>query len=162
VNLPTLIIRPYRSDEFERACEIRELTTPESRERMKMSVESSGSWGDHYMHLAIEFNQQLAGDIQLRHCKYTMPPGAADLGIEIDSKLRGQGLASAALVLVADKLFTEGFHRISGSTAESNIAMQKAFAKAGWQEEGVMRNLFVENNKGIDYITYAITHVAQK
>ena len=162
VSLPTLNIRPYRVDEFERACEIRELTEEKARERMKVSVENSGKWGDHYMHLAIDLNNELVGDIQLRHCQFSMPPGVAEIGVEVSSTLRGQGIGSKALELTAEYLFNTGFYRISGSTAHDNIAMQRAFEKAGWIKEGISHNLFVVDGQGVDYIVYATTHLKGK
>jgi RimJ/RimL family protein N-acetyltransferase len=162
VSLPTLSIRPYRQDEFERACEIRELTQPDARERMKKRIETSGTWDNHFMHLAIELHDELVGDIQLRHCEFSMPEGVAEIGIDVVAELRGRGIGSQALKLSADYLFTNGYHRITGSTAYNNFGMQRAFEKAGWEKEGISRNLFIEDGEGIDYIVYAITHLEGK
>lgn len=159
VSLPTLKLRPYRIEEFERACEIRELINPETRERMKRNIESSGTWGDHFLHLAIDQAGVLVGDIQLRHCQFSMPPGVAEIGVEVAKELRGQGIGSQSLELASQYLFETGYYRVAGSTAVTNIAMQKAFEKAGWIREGVFHNLFVEAGIGIDYIVYAITHL---
>jgi hypothetical protein len=39
-------LRPYLQSEFERACEIREISSPESRERFKLRFEKAGDWFD--------------------------------------------------------------------------------------------------------------------
>ncbi|CAB4972806.1 unannotated protein [freshwater metagenome] len=35
--------------------------------------------------------------------------------------------------------------------------MRKSFEKAGWTFEGVLHDLFVENERGVDYYSYAIS-----
>lgn len=153
----TVQLRAYRSDEFERSVEIRNLTGAESLARWRARFEKSGSWDDHYFHLAIVKDDSLVGDLQLRHCNFSMPEGALEVGIEIDPKFQGQGIGSEALRLAAAKFFAEGAHRISGSTESTNRAMVRAFEKAGWVHEGTMRGLFRQDGELIDYESYAIT-----
>ena len=69
-------IRPYLLNEFERACAIRELSSPESRERFRIRFEKNDDWYDHYLHLAIESDGVLVGDFQFRKCEKTMPEGS--------------------------------------------------------------------------------------
>jgi RimJ/RimL family protein N-acetyltransferase len=126
---------------------------------MFKNMESSGQWGDHFLHLAIDRNGELVGDIQLRHCEFSMPPGVAEIGVEVASELQGQGIGTRSLQLAAQFLFDSGYYRIVGSTAFNNFGMQRAFEKAGWLREGVSHNLFVERGVGIDYIVYAITNL---
>jgi RimJ/RimL family protein N-acetyltransferase len=152
----TVKLRPYKSDEFERSVEIRNLTGAESINRWRSRFEKSGTWDDHYLHLAIVKDDLLVGDLQLRHCNYAMPDGALEIGIEIDQKYQAQGIGSEVLKLAAAKFFAEGAHRISGSTATSNLAMIGAFKKAGWVFEGTLYGLFKQDGKLIDYESYAI------
>ncbi len=125
-----LSLRPYRPEEFERACEIRNLTHEGSRERFRKGFSFSGSWSDHYQHLALDLDGELVGDVQLRKCDFTRPQGAWDMGIEIAPELQGKGLGTRALGLVAEYAFSNGAHRVEGSTDESNIAVMRAFEKA--------------------------------
>ena len=153
----TVLLRPYRPDDFDRICEIRELDTPERRERFLARLAKPGEWFDHYLHLAIESDGVLVGDFQLRHCDMTTPNGALDMGLELSEESRGKGIGTAALIAGTQYAFAEGAHRIQGSTAEDNYAMRKAFEKAGWKFEGVLRALFIEDGVPQDYYSYAIT-----
>ena len=153
----TVLLRPYLPEEFDRACEIRELDTPERRERFIARLANPGEWSDHYLHFAIEADGVLVGDFQFRHCDKTTPNGAWDMGLELSEDVRGRGIGTAALIAGTQYAFDQGAHRIQGSTAEDNHAMRKAFEKAGWKFEGVLRALFIEDDVPHDYYSYAIT-----
>ena len=153
----TVLLRPYLPEEFDRACEIRELDTPERRERFIARLANPGEWSDHYLHFAIEADGVLVGDFQFRHCDKTTPNGAWDMGLELSEDVRGRGIGTAALIAGTQYAFDQGAHRIQGSTAEDNHAMRKAFEKAGWKFEGVLRALFIEDGVPQDYYSYAIT-----
>ena len=155
-----LSLRPYRAEEFERACEIRNLTSESSRERFYKGISASGSWNDHYLHFAIDLDGELIGAMQLRKCEFTRPQGAWEMGIEIIPELQGKGLGTRALGLVAEYAFSNGAHRVEGSTDESNIAMRRAFEKAEWKFEGILKALFVEDEVPHDYYSFAITKFA--
>ena len=150
-------MRPYRAEEFERACQVRGLNTPEAQKRFKDRFASSGDWVDHYLHFALVQNGVLIGDIQLRHCDKTMPDGSGHIGLDIAPDERGKGAGTAALNLTWAWALENGFHRLEGSTSEENIAMQKAFKKAGWEYEGRLKKLFVQDGVAIDYLSFAKT-----
>jgi RimJ/RimL family protein N-acetyltransferase len=150
-------MRPYRAEEFERACQVRGLNTPEAQKRFKDRLASSGDWVDHYLHFALVQNGVLIGDIQLRHCDKSMPDGSGHIGLDIAPDERGKGAGTAALNLAWAWALENGFHRLEGSTSEENIAMQKAFKKAGWEYEGRLKKLFVQDGVAIDYLSFAKT-----
>lgn len=150
-------LRPYRADEFERATQIRQITNPEHQDRWRSRMEKSGSWDDHYFHLAIDVDGELVGDLQVRHCNQAMPDGVLELGLELASEVQGKGIGTEVLKLAAEKFFAEGAHRISGSTDQSNKAMIRAFEKAGWVHEGTLRGLFKEAGTLHDYESYSVT-----
>ena len=143
-------------DEFEESARIRQISDPQRLENWRMRVSQSGTWDDHYLHYAISIDDLLVGDVQIRHCPLTMPPGAMELGIDIDPEKQGQGIGTAALGLTSARMFDEGAHRLSGSTDVENIGMIRAFQKAGWFHEGTLRGLF--NNSGVlrDYESYSV------
>lgn len=153
----TVSLRAYREDEFERICEIRGIDSQEWRDRFRKRFDKSGDWDDHYLHFAIDLDGDVIGDLQLRRCDMTRPDGALEVGLEIAPELRGKGLGSAALTAAAQYAFSNGAHRIEGSTEESNTGMRRAFEKAGWNFEGVLKALFVEDGVPHDYYSYAIT-----
>lgn len=153
----TVLLRPYQPEDFNRICEIRGLDTPELRERFIARLAKPGEWSDHYLHFAIESDGVLVGDFQFRHCDMTTPNGAWDMGLELSEDVRGRGIGTAALIAGTQYAFDQGAHRIQGSTAEDNHAMRKAFEKAGWKFEGVLRALFIEDGVPQNYYSYAIT-----
>jgi RimJ/RimL family protein N-acetyltransferase len=112
---------------------------------------------DHYLHFALTLNDKLIGDIQLRHCDRTMPEGSGHIGIDIAQEERGKGAGTAALNLAWEWAVANGFHRLEGSTSEENVAMQKAFQKAGWEFEGRLKKLFMQDSVAIDYLSFAKT-----
>ena len=150
-------IRPYMPDEFERACQVRSLDTAEAQQRFKERFYSSGKWLDHYLHFALTLNDKLIGDIQLRHCDRTMPEGSGHIGIDVAQEERGKGAGTAALGLAWEWAVANGFHRLEGSTSEENVAMQRAFEKAGWEFEGRLKKLFMQNGVAFDYLSFAKT-----
>ena len=152
-----LSLRSYRAEEFDRACSIRNLESEASRERFRKGFMASGTWGDHYLHLAIDLDGQLVGDVQLRKCDATRPEGAWEMGLEFEPEFRGKGLGTRALALIAEYAFASGAHRVEGSTDEFNAAMRRSFEKAGWNFEGVLKALFVEDGVPHDYYSFAIT-----
>jgi RimJ/RimL family protein N-acetyltransferase len=79
------------------------------------------------------------------------------MGIELAEEARGKGIGTQALIAGAEYAFANGAHRIEGSTDEQNIAMRRAFEKAGWNFEGVLKALFIEDGLPHDYYSYAIT-----
>lgn len=150
-------MRPYIREEFEQACQIRGLETDGSKERFKARFADSGAWVDHYIHFAFVRDGALIGDIQLRHCDKTMPNGAGHIGLDIAETERGKGAGTAALNFAWEWALSNGFHRLEGSTSEENIAMQKAFKKAGWEFEGRLKKLFLQDGVAIDYLSFAKT-----
>lgn len=154
----TITIRPYLLEEFDRACEIRKLSDdPARRERFFKRFKNLGKWDDHYLQLAIDHDGQLVGDFQLRKCDSTRPTGALEMGIEIAEEEQGKGFGTLALIAGAKYAFEAGAHRVEGSTAEDNHAMRRAFEKAGWKFEGVLRALFIEDGIPQDYYSYSVT-----
>lgn len=150
-------LRAYRSQEFEKAAKIRQITNLDHLDRWRSRMEKSGTWDDHYLHLAIDVDGELVGDLQVRHCSQAMPDGVLELGLELASEMQGKGIGTEVLKLAAEKFFAEGAHRISGSTDQSNKAMIRAFQKAGWIHEGTLRGLFNEAGTLHDYESYSIT-----
>ena len=153
----TYSLRPYRKEESDLACDVRGLVSDEARSRFKQRLETPEGWNDHYLHLAIDLDGRLIGDVQLRHCNQTMPSGVAHIGIDVGQEFRGKGAGTEALKLAWDWAKDNSFHRLEGSTDETNTAMRKAFEKADWKLEGIAKNLFLEDGQGHDFYVYAKT-----
>ena len=103
-----LQLRPYREADFDRACSIRNLESEESRERFRKGLSSSGTWGEHYLHLAIDLDGELVGDVQLRKCDATRPQGAWEMGLDLEQRhlawLQSTHLAMALIELKAPRM----------------------------------------------------------
>jgi predicted acetyltransferase len=150
-------LREYRPEEAEIACMVRGLISEESKNRFKTHFKTPGQWIDHYLHLALDRNGELIGDVQLRHCDRTMPDGVAHIGIDIAASERGNGAGTESLKLAWLWAQANNFHRLEGSTEITNTAMRRAFEKAGWSLEGTLKNLFYKNGRGHDYLSFAKT-----
>jgi RimJ/RimL family protein N-acetyltransferase len=150
--------RAYRDDEFEFACSLRSITDEAKKLKHRERFEAVGEWRDHYLDYVIAVDGQAIGEVQIRRCEKTMPPGVLAFGIEISPEFQGKGYGTQATKLIAELMFAQGCHRISGDTDVSNIAMQQAFEKAGWVHEGTMYALFIEDGAPRDYLTFSKTN----
>jgi RimJ/RimL family protein N-acetyltransferase len=154
--------RAYRELEFDFACALRNITDEVEKRAHRERFGAVGSWRDHYLDYAIDVAGEVIGEIQVRHCDRTMPPGVLEVGLEIAPHHQGKGFGTQALTQVAELMFRQGHHRISGDTDVANIAMQRAFEKAGWRHEGTTYALFVEDGQPHDYLTYSHTKFQPK
>lgn len=64
---------------------------------------------------------------------------AMNIGIAIVEEFRGKGIGSIAQGLLAAQLHHQGYVRVEASTDITNIAEQRALAKAGFILEGTLR-----------------------
>lgn len=64
---------------------------------------------------------------------------AMNIGIALGEQFRGQGLGATAQAMLAQLLHDEGIVRVEASTDPTNIAEQRALAKAGFEYEGTLR-----------------------
>jgi hypothetical protein len=153
-------LRPYKEEEFERACQVRGLETPDAKLRFKVRFDGAGKWIDHYMHLALDNDGELIGDVQLRHCDRTMPDGVAHIGIDIAVAAQGKGAGTKALELAWDwaKVQTapyvikeaallfesnavEGLDYVIGVTAPLAIRKQRVMARDQTTQEEVEKRM---------------------
>ncbi|MEN9923235.1 MAG: hypothetical protein RIS09_749 [Actinomycetota bacterium] len=149
-------LRPYLLDEFEESLILRGISDSDQSEYWREVVRTSGSWVDHYLHLAIEKDGSLVGDLQLRRCHWVMPPGTVEIGIEIAEKSWGLGIGTQTHREVKETFINDECHRLSGSTDVENVAMIRAFEKANWTKEGILRGLFEVNGELRDYVSYSV------
>ncbi len=149
--------RSYRPEEFEFACALRNLTDPEKIESYRERFAMVGQWRDHYLDYVIDVDGRAVGEVQVRHCDKTMPEGALEFGIELAPEYFGKGFGTEAIIAITEMMFAQGYHRIAGDTDRENVAMQRAFEKAGWRFEGTRYGLFFEDGKPHDYLMYSKT-----
>ena len=150
-------LREYGPGEALIAADIRGLTQEEDRLHLQELIDSDPEWKGHYHHLALARDGKVIGDIQLRRCHYSMPPGVVHVGVEILESERGTGAGTRALELLWEWAQARNFHRIEGSTESSNLAMQRVFSKVGWNFEGILKSYFIEDGVAKDYLSYSKT-----
>lgn len=149
--------RAYQENEFEFACALRGIVDEQKKLDHRERFSAVGQWRDHYLDYVIDVDGQAIGEVQIRHCDKTMPPGVLHFGLEIAPEFHGKGFGTEATTKITELMFSQGFHRISGDTDVENIAMQKVFQKAGWVHEGTIYALFVQDGVPHDYLTYSRT-----
>lgn len=129
------------------------------RERLRKQIERRPTLEDGgFLHLAIEADGRLVGDIQARAPKNAFPPGVCDIGITLFADVRGRGVGRGAVALFTEQLFAAGWERVQASTSVDNVAMRRVLERLGWELEGVLRSYSPGESEGReDYAMYAAT-----
>jgi len=83
----------------------------------------------------------VVGDMSAHPVYYGPTPTsrALNIGISLAEDQRGKGYGATAQRLLAELLHERGVVRVEASTDVTNIAEQRALAKAGFKCEGVLR-----------------------
>jgi RimJ/RimL family protein N-acetyltransferase len=131
----------------------------QGRERLRKQIERRPTLEDGgFLHLAIEADGRLVGDIQARAPKNAFPPGVCELGITLFADVRGRGVGREAVALLTEQLFAAGWERVQASTSVDNVAMRRVLERLGWELEGVLRSYSPAEGEGReDYAMYAAT-----
>ncbi len=81
------------------------------------------------------------GDMSAHAVYYGPTPGSRTLniGISLVEEFRGRGFGAIAQRLLAETLHDQGVVRVEAQTDVTNIAEQRALARAGFAFEGVLR-----------------------
>lgn len=81
------------------------------------------------------------GDLSAHAVYYGPTPGSRTLniGISVVEEYRGRGFGATAQRLLAEHLHVRGVVRVEAQTDVTNVAEQKALARAGFELEGVLR-----------------------
>lgn len=83
---------------------------------------------------------------------------SAWVGYWVSSKIVRGGVATAAVALVADHVFTVGgLHRLEATVRPENTPSLRVLAKAGFREEGLFRRYLDVAGGWRDHLCFAIT-----
>jgi RimJ/RimL family protein N-acetyltransferase len=95
-------------------------------------------------------SQKHIGNITLR--QFDRRNSHAEIGVIIgDRESRGKGYATEAIRLLADHAFYQlNLHKVSSGMAKGNEGSKKAFEKAGFKVEGVLREHFYLDGTYLD------------
>jgi RimJ/RimL family protein N-acetyltransferase len=110
---------------------------------------------DDGLHLVIADDGEPVGTVGLHHVNDRF--GTAEVGYWVAADFHGQGYATAATRLVLRYAFRErGLHRVSARAFATNDGSRRVLEKAGFREEGRLReDAFVEGER-VDTIMYGI------
>ncbi|CAK9318651.1 unnamed protein product [Citrullus colocynthis] len=80
-----------------------------------------------------------------------------ELGYVLGSKFWGKGIGTAAVKLVAERIFVEWpeLERLEALVDVENLASQRVLEKTGFQREGVLRKYGVLKGKTRDYVMFS-------
>lgn len=128
--------------------------------------------------LEADFDRRLTQDDEPRHVRFAVQErgddagalvgtcglwhvdlhnGTAHVGIQLVRSVRGQGLGTDVVRVLCHYAFVvRGLHRLGLETLATNRAMQKAAERAGFVEEGRLREQAYLFGERIDEITYGL------
>jgi len=104
--------------------------------------------GTYFMYAIIHLEDNIhignikIGDIDIKN-------SISDLATIIgNTKYWGMGLATESIILAQDYAFKKyKFRKLSGRIIKSNIGSFKAYTKAGWEVEGILKDHIIVNGK---------------
>ncbi len=105
----------------------------------------------------IEVDGQFGGQLTIGNVTHGALRSAW-IGYWVHSELTGQGVATAALALGLDHSFgAVMLHRVEATVRPENAASRKVLAKAGFREEGLLRNYLDVDGSWRDHLLVALT-----
>jgi len=81
--------------------------------------------------------------------------GRAEVGYWVAAEHRRQGIASAAVELMAQRAFADGWYRLELHIDPDNLASRRVAEKAGFELEGILRGYEVIKERRMDVAMYA-------
>ena len=147
--MPSVLLRPYRADD----ADLRAGLAAEpgdldffgfaSSAGFAARLAADGLLSEDHGNLVVEADGVAVGDVgwfAVHHGPH--PHGRAlNIGIGLLREHRGRGHGTEAQRLIAEHLFsTTRIERLEASTDVLNVAEQRALAKAGFRQEGVLRH----------------------
>lgn len=111
---------------------------------------------DYFFGVFLANSDTLIGTVSLTEV-IRGPVQAAWIGYSMDQAHNGQGYATQAVQLVTDYAFRElKLHRLEAGVMPHNAASLRVLAKAGYAEEGLMRQNLLINGQWEDHLHLAI------
>ena len=79
----------------------------------------------------------------------------AELGYWVAAEHRGRGIAPAAVELMVERAFADGWHRLELHIDPANAASRRVAEKAGFALEGILREYELIKDRRADVAMYA-------
>jgi [ribosomal protein S5]-alanine N-acetyltransferase len=120
--------------------------------------EKDGWIGAENTWLAVEHDKEFAGIVSFRDKTEGTAKGQRyEIGAALLPEHRGQGVGTDAHRQLVDYLFLNtAAHRLQAFTETGNVPEQRTLEKAGFQREGVMRQLFFRGGEWRDSVIYGL------
>ena len=98
---------------------------------------------------------QAVGAVSLKSISHSMCYG--EIGYSIAESHHGKGIATAAVRLMVNKIFSESkLRRLIAYVHEENQASRRVLEKLGFQEEGLLRDHYVINGSPVNEALYGL------
>ncbi len=155
---PRVLLRAFSPDELDAVWEARQRSTAigkPDRESLRRRHEQSGDWHEGRLDLAVEFEGELVGELDVRANLRMMPPGVCEFGIELWDARRGAGIGTEVVDVLTQWLHEQGYPRVQAGTEVRNTPMRRVLEKAGFAHEGDMRGFAPAGDGRADYALYA-------
>ena len=112
---------------------------------------------EHFYGIYEYSSEKLIGQISLYNIK-PLPFSSCFIGYAMDQHYTGKGIASEAIELIVNFAFyTLQVNRIEAYVSPRNMASIRVLEKAGFKQEGLLKELLYINGKWEDHYIYALT-----
>ena len=113
-----------------------------------------GAWPEDELHLCVtDDSGAILGSVGL--VRGDRDNGRAEVGYWVAAEHRGRGIAPAAVELLCERAFADGWHRLELHIDPRNTASRRVAEKAGFQLEGVLRDYELIKERRADVAMYA-------
>jgi ribosomal-protein-alanine N-acetyltransferase len=97
----------------------------------------------------------VVGSVSLKNISHSM--GYAEIGFGIVEAHHNQGIATAAIGLLMEKVFSESeLRKLMALVHDQNHASQRVLEKLGFQQEGFLREHYIINGQAEHEILYGL------
>lgn len=130
-----------------------------NKTQLKRIIDASRQLGmsrEYSFGIFLKDTGELIGHISLYSIK-RLPFSSAFIGYSMDEKYTGQGFATEVVKRVTQFGFEElAIHRIEAYVSPANEGSVKVLEKAGYDREGLLKQLLYINGDWVDHYLYAL------
>jgi [ribosomal protein S5]-alanine N-acetyltransferase len=102
----------------------------------------------------VELNEDVVGSVSLKNISHSM--GYGEIGYGIAAKHQSRGIATAAVRLLVNKIFTETpLRKLVALVHDKNHPSRRVLEKLGFKQEGLLREHYIINGKPVDEVLYS-------
>jgi len=103
----------------------------------------------------ISVDGQVCGTVSLKNISHSM--GYGELGYGVAESHQGNGIATAAVGILIEKIFRQSnLRKLMAYVHEENQGSRRVLEKLGFQEEGLLREHYVIKGTPVNEVVYAL------